>query len=642
MARATASRVSGDVLLLVVLLRCKTTSMFPNPSPLAPAHVLPAVARVTAALAARSVGRRQTYLATLAAQRANRVARRRLNAANLAHGYAALPGGDKLRVVSEPVPMIAMVSAYNDVLSAHQPLAAYPALLRDEVRRHAAVAQFAGGVPAMCDGVTQGQPGMELSLFSRDVIAMSTAVALSHDLYDGTLLLGVCDKIVPGLLIGALAFGHLPAIFVPAGPMPSGLSNKEKAGVRQRHAEGKVPPAALLEAEMAAYHSAGTCTFYGTANSNQLLLEAMGLLLPGAAFVPPDDPRRALLTRAAGARIATLAKASSDGGGGLGDWLNEKVLVNAIVALLATGGSTNHTMHWVAVARAAGFELTWEDIDALSRVTPLLTRLYPNGDADVNDFQRVGGTAFLFRELLAAGHLHDDVDTVVGRGLSRYAQALSADGQQLGYAPACAASADDTILRPASAPFSAEGGLRLLSGNLGQAIVKLSAVAPEHRQICAPAHVFDTQEAVIAAFRAGRFNADAVIVVRHQGPRACGMPELHQLTPALSVLLDRGLKVALVTDGRMSGASGRVPAAIHVTPEAAAGGALARIADGDRVTLDCERGVLAVQLADDVLAARTPSAAPSAAPGWGRELFSVFRDNVGSADTGASVFFANR
>ena len=602
--------------------------LMPKPTPNA------AVRAVTEQIRARSLERRAVYLATVEMQRANRLARKRLSAANLAHGFAALPNGDKLKVVSEPVPMIAIVSSYNDVLSAHQPMNDYPAIIKDEVRKHAAVAQFAGGVPAMCDGVTQGQPGMELSLFSRDVIAMSTAIALTHDLYDGAMMLGVCDKIVPGLLIGALSFGHLPTIFVPAGPMPSGLSNKEKANIRKLHAEGKVAPDKLLEAEMAAYHTEGTCTFYGTANSNQLLLEAMGLMIPGAAFVQPNDPRRTLLTRAASARIAALTKTPL----GIGEWINERVLVNAIVALLATGGSTNHTMHWVAVARAAGFEMTWQDIDTLSRATPLLTRLYPNGEADVNEFNRVGGTAFLLRELLDAGHMHDDVDTVMGPGLSRYTQALSADTNKLVYKPAIAKSQDLTVLRPVAEPFSAEGGLRLLKGNLGQAILKISAVSPEHRLVTAPAHVFDTQLEVIAAFKANRFVADSVVVVRNQGPRACGMPELHQLTPALSVLLDRGLKVALVTDGRMSGASGRVPAAIHVTPEAAAGGALARVMDGDIVTLDCDLGTLHLHVDDAILTARSNAPTPAAKSGWGRELFATFRDNVSDADCGASIF----
>ncbi|HPV24524.1 MAG TPA: dihydroxy-acid dehydratase, partial [Casimicrobium sp.] len=428
---------------------------------------------------------------------------------------------------------------------------------------------------------------------------------------------------------------HLPAIFVPAGPMPSGLSNKEKSDVRKRHAQGKVAPSALLEAEMAAYHTEGTCTFYGTANSNQMLLEAMGLMIPGAAFVQPNDARRTALTRAASQRIAALAKLQR----GLGEWVNERVLVNAIVALLATGGSTNHTMHWVAIARAAGFELTWQDIDALSKVTPLLTRLYPNGEADVNDFNRVGGTAFLIRELLDVGLLHDDVETVMGTGLRTYAHALDAHSNTLNYKPAVANSLDETVLRSAANPFSPEGGLRALSGNLGQAVLKISAVAPEHRLVTAPAHVFDAQADVIAAFKANRFTADAVVIVRNQGPRACGMPELHQLTPALSVLLDRGLKVALVTDGRMSGASGKVPAAIHVTPEAAAGGPLARVLDGDIVTVDCNAGTLILHVDGATLAARCNAPVPESQTGWGRELFAVFRNNVSDAHLGASVFF---
>ncbi|TAF99837.1 MAG: phosphogluconate dehydratase [Betaproteobacteria bacterium] len=591
--------------------------------------------RVAADIAARSERSRANYLATVAKQRAERVSRRRLAAANLAHGYAALPSGDKLRVVSEPVPMLAIVSAYNDVLSAHQPLATYPAIIAEETRKHAAVAQFAGGVPAMCDGVTQGQPGMELSLFSRDVIAMSTAVALTHDLYDGVFLLGVCDKIVPGLLIGALSFGHLPAVFIPAGPMPTGISNGEKSKVRKEFAQGKVGQEALLKAEMAAYHGAGTCTFYGTANSNQMLLEAMGLMLPGAAFVQPSDPRREQLTRAACKALSARTKTKS----GIGEWVTEKVIVNAIVALLSTGGSTNHTMHWVAVARAAGWQLTWDDIDQLSRVVPQLTRLYPNGEADVNDFEQVGGIAFLMRELLDAGLLFDDVDTICGQGLRAYTQKLATASPTLSYVAAPAESGDTTILRSAKQPFSAEGGLRIMKGNLGQAVVKVSAVAPEHQHIKAPAVVFDSQDAVVAAFKAGELNRDCVVVVRNQGPRACGMPELHRLTPSLSVLLDAGHKVALVTDGRMSGASGKVPAAIHVTPEAAAGGALAKLKDGDIIELDCANGVLRVALSDDALASRSNCAVNlDEATGWGRELFVAFRERVGTADTGASVF----
>jgi phosphogluconate dehydratase len=594
------------------------------------------VLQVAAKIAARSSEQRTRYLETIHKQRASRVTRRRLSAANLAHGYAALPNGDKLRVVSEPVPMLAIVSAYNDVLSAHQPLATYPAIIAEETRKHAAVAQFAGGVPAMCDGVTQGQPGMELSLFSRDVIAMSTAVALSHDLYDGVFLLGVCDKIVPGLLIGALSFGHLPAVFVPAGPMPSGLSNGDKSKVRKEYASGKVGEEALLKAEMAAYHTSGTCTFYGTANSNQMLLEAMGLMVPGAAFIQPSDPRRELLTRAACKALSASTKTQR----GLGEWVDEKVIVNAIVALLATGGSTNHTMHWVAIARAAGWQLTWDDIDALSRVTPLLTRLYPNGEADVNDFERVGGTAFLLRELLDAGLMFDDVETIIGRGLRAFTKKIADDSMAaLHYVDAPKVSGDDTVLRGALTPFSSEGGMRMLKGNVGNAVVKISAVSPEHRIIRAPAVVFDSQDDVLVAFKAGELHRDCVVVVRNQGPRACGMPELHKLTPALSVLLDLGHKVALVTDGRMSGASGKVPAAIHVTPEAADGGALARIQSGDMMIVDCERGVLSVDLDEALLATRPVATLPNThAAGWGRELFASFRERVGTADTGASVF----
>jgi phosphogluconate dehydratase len=591
--------------------------------------------QTAANIAARSADSRAKYLATLARQREQRVTRKRLSATNLAHGYAALPNGDKLRVVSEPVPMLAIVSAYNDVLSAHQPLATYPVIIAEETRKHAAVAQFAGGVPAMCDGVTQGQPGMELSLFSRDVIAMSTAIALTHDLYDGVFLLGVCDKIVPGLLIGALSFGHLPAVFIPAGPMPTGISNTEKSKVRKEHASGKVDDAALFKAEMASYHSAGTCTFYGTANSNQMLLEAMGLMLPGAAFVQPSDPRRERLTRAACKALAEKTKAKT----GMGEWITEKVIVNAIVALLATGGSTNHTMHWVAIARAAGWQLTWEDIDQLSRAVPQLTRLYPNGEADVNDFDRVGGTAFLIRELLDAGLLFDDVDTILGHGLRAYTKKIAQANDVLSYVDAPRVSGDETILRGVANPFNNEGGLRIMKGNLGQAVVKVSAVAKEHQHIRAAARIFETQDAVVSAFKAGELDCDCVVVVRHQGPRACGMPELHKLTPSLSVLLDKGYKVALVTDGRMSGASGKVPAAIHVTPEAAAGGALAKLRDGDMIELDCVNGTLRVELTDAGLATRANAVMNThEQTGWGRELFSSFRERVGAADTGASVF----
>jgi phosphogluconate dehydratase len=590
------------------------------------------VMSVTQSIAKRSAAMRSAYLSRMAKQRVQSRARQRLSASNLAHGYAALPSGDKITIRSSPTPMLAIVSAYNDVLSAHQPFENYPQIIKDEARKHGAVAHFAGGVPAMCDGVTQGQPGMDLSLFSRDVIAMSTAVALTHDLYDGALLLGVCDKIVPGLLIGMLSFGHMPAIFIPAGPMSSGISNAEKARVRKQHAEGKVGADALLEMEMAAYHGRGTCTFYGTANSNQLLLEVMGLILPGAAFVHPDDLRRELLTRAAAARLSDL---SLRGDAAIGELVNEKSLVNAIVALLATGGSTNHTLHWVAIARAAGFVLTWDDIDALSRVVPTLTQVYPNGQADVNEFDLAGGVAFVIRELLDAGLLHLDVMTVAGPGLARYAERLTADTAQLRYDAAPAASLDDTVVRPAVKPFHAEGGIRLLQGNLGRAIVKVSAVASQHRRVCAKARIFDSQESVLQAYRRGEFIVDCVVVVRGQGPRACGMPELHKLTPTLSALQDRGLNVALLTDGRMSGASGKVPAAIHVTPEAAEGGALARLRDGDLIELDCEAGVLRVLVESAEWVSREPAQVRAEYAGFGRELFVSFRRAVTRADEGA-------
>jgi phosphogluconate dehydratase len=598
------------------------------------ATIHPVLHQVTTAMAQRSATRRTAYLARIAQMQSTSRARQRLSASNLAHGYAALPNGDKIAIKAQPTPMLAIVSAYNDVLSAHEPLETYPAIIKEEARKHGAVAQFAGGTPAMCDGVTQGQPGMELSLFSRDVIAMATGVALTHDLYDGALMLGVCDKIVPGLLIGALSFGHLPTAFVPAGPMPSGLSNAEKARIRKEHAQGKASAQDLMEAEMASYHTRGTCTFYGTANSNQLLLEAMGLMLPGMSFVQPDDPRRALFTRAATQRIAQLAMTGQDS---LAELVNEKSLINAMVALLATGGSTNHTMHWLAIARAAGYEMTWDDIDTLSRTTPTLTRLYPNGEADVNRFNELGGTAFVFRELLSKGLMHGDIRTIAGGDLQGYTQAVAQDTGTLRYEAAPAQSQDTTVLRGVREPFYPEGGIRLVQGNLGRAIVKTSAVAAQHKKITAPCRVFESQEAVQAAFKAGELKSDCVVVVRGQGPRACGMPELHKLTPALSVLLDQGLQVALVTDGRMSGASGKVPAAIHVTPEAADGGPLAKLRDGDVITLDCEQGRLHVMVDDAALAQRKNVQVMHATEGFGRELFARFRQNVTRADQGASV-----
>jgi phosphogluconate dehydratase len=599
---------------------------------------------VTNELVARSAVTRAAYLSKIERQKQERLRRLSLAPANQAHGYAALPGKDKIAIRSQPVPMLAIVSAYNDVLSAHQPFEHYPAIIRDEARKHAAVAQFAGGVPAMCDGVTQGQAGMELSLFSRDVIAMSTAIALSHELYDGQLLLGVCDKIIPGLLLGALSFGHLPAVFVAAGPMASGLSNTDKAKVRKQFAQGQVDKEALLEAEMAAYHDKGTCTFYGTANSNQLLLEAMGLMLPGAAFVQPDDPLREHITRASTAQLAHLAHQKQ---ALIGELVDEKVIVNAIVALLATGGSTNHTIHWVAIARAAGILLTWEDIHALAAAVPTLTRIYPNGVADINQFDQAGGIAAVMAQLLDAGLLHNDVQTIVGRGLDNYTkrligihtdQAHLSAAKVLKYGNDSARSSDPSIISSIAQPFLPEGGLRRLEGNLGRAVVKISAVAPEHRSIKAQARVFESQAAVIAAFKADTFTSDTIVVVRGQGPKACGMPELHQLTPTLSVLLDRGLKVALVTDGRMSGASGKVPAAIHVCPEAADGGPISKVRDGDWLEVDCDQAIL--RFCDETTGwqDRQPAPVIDNGVGTGRELFTNFRKIVTRADEGAVTF----
>ncbi len=599
---------------------------------------------VTDRLVIRSAQSRALYLKKIDQQKQDRLRRLSLAPANQAHGYAALPGKDKIAIRSQPVPMLAIVSAYNDVLSAHQPFEHYPAIIRDEARKHAAVAQFAGGVPAMCDGVTQGQAGMELSLFSRDVIAMSTAIALSHDLYDGQILLGVCDKIIPGLLLGALSFGHLPAIFIAAGPMASGLSNTDKSTVRKQFAQGQVDSEVLLEAEMAAYHDKGTCTFYGTANSNQLLLEAMGLMLPGAAFVQPDNPQREQITRASTAQLARLAHKKQ---ALLGELVDEKVIVNAIVALLATGGSTNHTIHWVAIARAAGILLTWEDIHALAVAVPTLTRIYPNGTADINQFDQAGGIAAVMSQLLDAGLLHNDVQTVVGRGLDGYTKRLMAARtdhpnsnlpSELRYATEVAQSSDDTIISSIAQPFLPEGGLRMLEGNLGRAVVKISAVAPEHRSIKAQARVFDSQAAVIAAFKANEFTQDTIVVVRGQGPKACGMPELHQLTPTLSVLLDRGLKVALVTDGRMSGASGKVPAAIHVCPEAADGGPISKVRDGDWLEVDCDQAILRFCDETPNWQDRPAASIVDQGIGTGRELFTNFRKIVTRADEGAVTF----
>jgi phosphogluconate dehydratase len=594
------------------------------------------VVEVTERIRRRSHEARTDYLARMERAKHQGTARTGLSCTNLAHGFAASDVNDKEALKSLRWPNLAIVSSYNDMLSAHQPLESYPAVIKRAAREAGAVAQFAGGVPAMCDGVTQGQPGMELSLFSRDVIAMATAVALSHNMFDAALCLGVCDKIVPGLLMGALAFGHLPVIFVPGGPMPSGVPNKEKARIRQLFAEGRVGREALLESEAASYHAAGTCTFYGTANSNQMLMEVMGLHMPGAAFVLPNTPLRAELTAAAARRAARITALGAEYLP-LARTIDERAIVNGIVGLLATGGSTNHTLHLVAIARCGGISINWDDFSELSAAVPLLTRIYPNGAADVNRFQAAGGMAFLIRELLAAGLMHADVTTVMGGGLDGYAAEPWLRDGALAWRPAAAVSGDRDVLRPVADPFSPDGGLKLLSGNLGRAVVKTSAMPDTHHVIEAPAVVFDSQEQVIDAFRSGRLARDCVAVVRFQGPRANGMPELHQLTPSLASLQSKGFRVALVTDGRMSGASGSVPAAIHVTPECVNGGPLGRVRDGDVIRLDCDAGVLEARVPDDVWQRREPPVRGDAEHeyGMGRELFAAFRRTAGDAEAGA-------
>ncbi|QWZ07055.1 phosphogluconate dehydratase [Nocardioides panacis] len=602
-------------------------------------HMHPVVAEVTARIVERSRAERTAYLRRTDAAAQRGPTRGRLACANLAHGFAASGEVDKKALRGTVKPNVAIVSAYNDMLSAHQPFESFPAQMKKAVMRSGGIAQFAGGVPAMCDGITQGRDGMQLSLFSRDVIAMSTAIALSHDMFDATLMLGVCDKIVPGMLIGALSFGHLPTIFVPAGPMTSGLPNDEKARIRQEYAAGNVGREELLEAEAASYHSAGTCTFYGTANSNQMLMEVMGLHLPGASFVNPGTPLRAALTDAAAARATALTTWGEEYTP-VGKIVDERAIVNGCVALLATGGSTNHTLHLVAIARAAGIILTWDDLSDLSAVVPLLARVYPNGKADVNHFHAAGGLAFTVHSLLKAGLLHDDVHTVAGHGLWRYTTEARLDGTGVTWEEGPKASHDTDVLRGADDPFSRDGGLRMLDGNLGRAVIKTSAVRPEHRQVKGPARVFEDQNDFLQAFQDGLLDdGDFVAVLRFQGPAANGMPELHKLTPALGVLQDRGQRVALVTDGRMSGASGKVPSAIHLTPEAAVGGPLARVQDGDLVTLDADAGVLELHVAPYDLDARAAAVPDDTLVfGTGRELFSSFRAAVGPADQGASVF----
>lgn len=595
----------------------------------------PRLTEITSRIILRSRDARAAYLETIEAWKGRGPARARLSCSNLAHVFAASPAADKAKQSQAGPVNLGIVTAYNDMLSAHQPFAGYPDLIKAAAREVKAAAQVAGGVPAMCDGVTQGQPGMELSLFSRDVIAMATAIGLSHDAFDAAILLGVCDKIVPGLFIGALSFGHLPIVFAPAGPMPSGLPNKEKAAIRALYAEGKVGRDALLAAESQSYHSAGTCTFYGTANSNQLLMEAMGMHMPGAAFINPGTPLRDALTRAATQAAVALAR---EGGPGMGAMIDARAIVNGVVGLLATGGSTNHTLHLVAMARAAGVLIDWTDFADLSAITPLLCRIYPNGSADVNHFHAAGGMGFLLRELLDAGLLHGDVLTVAGAGLAAYTHEPFLEGETLHWRDAPQASLDRDVLRGAGDPFAGDGGIRLLSGNLGRAVIKTSAVAPQHRIVRAPAIIFHDQEEFVAAFKAGALERDHVAIIRFQGPRANGMPELHQLSPQLGLLQDRGFKVALVTDGRMSGASGKTPAALHVTPEAACDGPIARVQDGDVILLDAERGVLEAEVDPAVFASRTPARHVQPQAGLGRELFGHMRRFVGGAEAGASVF----
>ena len=599
----------------------------------------PILAAITQRIIERSRPTRAAYLDRIrAAHHAGRLERSQLGCTNLAHAFAAAPHAVKIELQQEKTPNLGIVSAYNDMVSAHQPLQVFPTWIKEEALKHGATAQFAGGTPAMCDGITQGYTGMELSLFSRDVIAMSTAVALSHQMFDAALYLGVCDKIVPGLLIGALSFGHLPAIFVPAGPMTSGISNDEKAKTRQLFAEGKVGRDALLESEMASYHSPGTCTFYGTANSNQMMMEMMGLHMPNTAFVNPNTPMREALTRAAAAHIATAVRHNTILP--VGEMVSEKTIVNAIVGLMATGGSTNHTMHVVAFARAAGIIVNWDDFNEISDIIPLLTRVYPNGKADVNHFAAAGGLAFVIRELLDAGLMHEDVDTVVGHGMRAYTKEPFMIEGKLEWRDAAAQSGDDNVIRTAANPFSADGGLRLMKGNIGRSVIKVSAVAPEHRVIEAPAIVFDDQRDVLAAFDRGELERDFIAVVRFQGPRANGMPELHKLTPQLSILQSRGFKVALVTDGRMSGASGKVPAAIHMSPEALLGGAIGKIRTGDLIRFDAEKGELDVLINEAEWLAREHAHADlrKNAHGTGRELFAGFRSLSSSAETGAMSF----
>ncbi|MEI8621752.1 phosphogluconate dehydratase [Pseudoalteromonas sp. B129b] len=610
----------------------------------------PRIQEVTQRVIERSKNTRQDYLDRISHAKKQTRVRAGLGCGNIAHVMAACSSDDKARLKADEQPNLAIINSYNDMLSAHVPYKDYPDLIKDIATKYDATAQVAGGVPAMCDGVTQGRDGMELSLFSRDVIAMSTAISLSHDVFDGVFCLGVCDKIVPGLLIGALSFGHLPVFFLPAGPMQSGIPNKEKARIRQKFAQGLVSREDLLEAESASYHSAGTCTFYGTANSNQMLMEIMGLHLPGSSFINPYTELRDGLT---GNAVETMLKQLTDDKESpcLADVISEKTIINGLVGLLSTGGSTNHAIHIVAIAKAAGIQVTWKDMSDLSEVVPLLTRIYPNGSADVNHFQAAGGMGFLMRELASAGYLHTDVKTMLGDGLAPYMTEPRLDKDdslimsdstgptKVKWVDCPENSHDEEVLRPVSNPFSKQGGLQLLTGNLGKAVIKVSAVAEEHQTVTAPAKVFSSQSALQDAYTRGELNQNFIAVLKEQGPKAKGMPELHKLTPVMATLQDEGFKVAIVTDGRMSGASGKVPAAIHLAPEAVEGGIIAKIREGDLVTLDAPNGILKVHVSDEELAKREAELSlPSATFGTGRELFTGFRNIVSSADLGASAF----
>ena len=597
----------------------------------------PTVSRVTQRIIERSRDSRAAYLAKIEHARSKKVHRSQLACGNLAHGFAACGQEDKASLTSMTKSNIGIVTSFNDMLSAHQPYETYPQQIKAALHTVGAVGQVASGVPAMCDGVTQGQDGMELSLMSREVIAMSAAVGLSHNMFDGALYLGVCDKIVPGLFMAAMSFGHLPTLFVPAGPMPSGLPNKEKVRVRQLYAEGKLGRDALLEAEAASYHAPGTCTFYGTANSNQMVIEVMGLHLPGASFVQPDMPLRAALTDAAARQVTRMTETSGNYMP-VGRMVDEKVIVNGIIALLATGGSTNHTMHLVAMARAAGIHINWDDFSDLSDVVPLMCRIYPNGPADINHFQAAGGVPVLVQELLKGGLLHEDVDTVAGHGLSRYTQEPFLEDGKLVYRPGPTQSHDSNVIASFDKPFESHGGTKVLTGNLGRAVMKTSAVPTDNQIIEAPAVVFHSQHDVVPAFEAGKLDKDCIVVVRYQGPRAIGMPELHKLMPPLGVLMDRGLKVALVTDGRLSGASGKVPSAIHVTPEAYSGGLLAKVRDGDMVRVNGKTGELTL-LVDEAELANRELVHPDLSAlhdGSGREMFAALREQLSGAEEGAS------